>query len=171
MLEQSKSDVLVPIWKVPVFARLSLLCRCRCCSGQEQSWAAGRRPLASLLEAALSCYCPKLPTPPFPWGLVLPQHLSCLLANPQVQLWPWKGVTLCRAAAACPSSEPVESAWKALTSSSQVEQTAGKRVWCVTARFTSAPSTIGEYSQHPCTHTPGNSLAPQLSVSFSQGYH
>lgn len=102
VLEQSESDILVPTWKVPVLTRPQPPVQARTsleapvCAGsvQEQSWGAGRQPLASLLEAALSCYCPKLPTPPFPWGLVLPQqnpHLSCLIANPQVQLWPLEG--------------------------------------------------------------------------------
>lgn len=74
VLEQSESDILVPTWKVPVLtrpqppvqARMSLEAPACAGSVQEQSWGTGRQPLASLLEAALSCYCPKLPTPPFP---------------------------------------------------------------------------------------------------------
>lgn len=102
VLEQSESDVLVPRWEVPVLTRpqppvqAGILPKTLACVGsvQEQSWGAGRQPLANLLEAAWSCYCPKLPTPSFPWGLLLPQqnlHLSCLIANPQVQLWPMEG--------------------------------------------------------------------------------
>lgn len=50
--------------------------------------------------SGLSCCCPKLPAPPFHWGLVLPQQnlekgtcartSAASLQNPQVQLKPFK---------------------------------------------------------------------------------
>lgn len=76
----------VPLKSTGLFAEVKLQC-----------WqtSSGKPPWSGL-----SCYCPRLPTPPFYWGLVLPQRnlqkgtcahtLAALLQNPQVQLKPFK---------------------------------------------------------------------------------
>lgn len=172
----------MPIWKVPVFTRPQPSVQDvsegsgMCGLWQKQSWGTGKQPLTSLLEAALSCYCPKLPTPPFPYGLVLPQqnlHLNCLFANPQAQPWPLEGH---RSLWSCCSTwglspwiqhgEPSSPAarWNRLLGKgtsvcdSEIHQYPFHHRWVFTG------------SAHTHTHISGDSLAPQALVSFSQGY-
>lgn len=134
VLEQSESDVLLPIWKVPVFTRPQPPVRdvsegsgmCGLCA--DAIWGTGRQPLASLLEAALSCYCPKLLT------LSLGISASSAEPAPELPLRKPTGPALALGRASLTAellqhlrSEPMDSAWRALISSSRVEQTAGKR--------------------------------------------
>lgn len=163
--------VLVPVWKVPVLTRpqppvqAQALPKALACAGAlahnlwQGSW--------ELLGVAAA---PK--SPPFPLGLVLPQqnpHLSCLIANPQVLLWPLE--VHCSLQSCCstpevwahgfsvePSSPAATGARGFSMESPHSQQPAGadhweKGVWCVTARFTSASSTAGKYSQGQPIHT------------------
>lgn len=114
-----------------------------------------------------SCYCPRLPAPPFYWGLVLPQWnlqkgtcahtLAALLQNPQVQLKPFK---MHHFLLSCSRVPQVCVCWFSIESCN-LQQIGEADRWekglqCVTARFTRAqisvplPSWVSIYRVSSC---------------------